>query len=154
MTGHHAAPPTGSAAREATASPYVGEHLAKVAASVADGELYEAHAAHGRQCARCSGYIDEGSGFYCVSKFPPGYRPAPPPALAGVTMLFFDGLDHLREYVTASDEAFPVRQQKMLVAPHVYRLCDWCQDLHWGPGKGYGVFQPCNHVECQCWCVT
>lgn len=106
-----------------------------------------------RQCARCTGYIDAASGFYEVTRFSP-YKDGA--AIAdGDATLSFDGLDCLAAYASAQDEAFPVRDRKQLVAPHVYRLCDWCNDFH---RVAFGeVILPahqgsCNHPGCQCWC--
>ena len=113
---------------------------------------------HHRTCAKCSGYIDAVSGFYEVTRHDPGHRDGDCGRGCCKTMLTFDGLDCLRGYVTASDEAFPVRERKHLIAPHqVGPLCDWCHDYHWGRGltrAPQNLDEPCNHTECQCWCVT
>jgi len=48
---------------------------------------------------------------------------------------------------------FDQSRQAELVAPHSVRLCDWCWDLHFR-SRPDPMAGPCNHPECQCWCVT
>lgn len=107
MTGRHSAPLTGSAAREATASPYVGEHCEPGHDGHAGGNAGcpACDLIGARTCARCGGYLAPEAGFYEVSV----HLPPKDGRSASPKTLYFDGLDHLREYVTAQDEAFPVR---------------------------------------------